>query len=306
MLRGGEAVELHQLQYFVAVAEMGSFSKAARRCSVAQPSLSQQIIKLEHELGQRLFERLGRSVILTAAGQALLPQAQRILSEVQSIKSGIADAVSTGRGRLAVGFIPTLAPYVLPHALACFAQRFPEAELEMLEHTTDALVERLVALELDICFLSLPLKHRLIEIEELHSEPLLLALPHNHPLAGQPALSVERLRDSPFIALNEDNCLSQQVDAFCYEQQIAPSVVCRVAHLATLQSCVAAGMGVALVPAMLVQADQAERCVYRPLADAAPRRTIVAAWHSSRGRSALAGEFMGCVRSCLEGLGARG
>ncbi len=292
-------MELHQLQYFVAVAEVGSFSKAARRCSVAQPSLSQQIIKLEHELGQRLFERLGRSVILTAAGQALLPQAQRILSEVQSIKSGIADAVSTGRGRLAVGLIPTLAPFVLPRALACFAQRFPEAELEVLEHTTDALLERLVSLELDVCFLSLPVKHRLIEMEELHSEPLLLALPQDHPLAAQPALGVDRLRDSPFIALNEDNCLTQQVDAFCYEQQIAPTVVCRVAHLSTLQSCVAAGMGVALVPAMLVRADPSERCVYRPLADAAPRRTLVAAWHGARGRSILADEFVTCVRSCL-------
>lgn len=290
-------MELHQLQYFVAVAEVGSFSRAAQRCNVSQPSLSQQIIKLEHELGQRLFERLGRSVLLTAAGQALLPQAQRILGEVQAIRTGLADSVEAGCGRLAVGIIPTLAPFALPPVLQLFRQRFPAAELEVVEQTTDRLLERLIALELDVCLVSTPLRRRLVEVEELFTEPLLLALPAQHALAGQAEVGVELLRGVPFIALDEEHCLSDQVGAFCYEQQINPTVVCRVTQLETVLRCVGAGLGVALVPTLLAQSAPDGRCVYRPIARAQPRRTLVAARHAGRPGSPLSAAFVACVRA---------
>jgi LysR family hydrogen peroxide-inducible transcriptional activator len=290
-------MELHQLHYFVAVAEMGSFSRAAQRCNVSQPSLSQQIIKLEHELGQRLFERLGRSVMLTAAGHALLPQAQRILGDVQAIRTSLADSVDAGRGRLAVGMIPTLAPFVLPPVLQEFRQRFPQAELEVIEQTTDRLLDLLIALELDVCVVSTPLRRRLIEAEELFTERLLLALPAQHPLAQQPAVRAEQLRAEPFIALGEEHCLSDQVNAFCYEQQINPTVICRVTQLSTVRRCVGAGLGVALVPALLAQSESDGQCVYRPLERVQPRRTLVAAWHASRVRSPLSAAFAECVRA---------
>lgn len=288
-------MELHQIQYFIAVAETGGFSRAARRCRVTQPSLSQAIMKLETELGHRLFDRVGRSVKLTAVGTALLPRAQRVLTEVQSIRDGTAD-VDAGAGRLAVGMIPTLAPFLLPAALRRFRRRFPKATVEVVEHTTDHLLQGMVSFELDVCFFALPTTHPLIEVETLFAEQLVLAIPPGHALASQDAPVLDMLRGVPFIALNEEHCLSQQVDRFCYERHVHPHVVCRSANLSTVQSCVAAGLGVALVPAMMAESDRTRTCIYRPLADASPRRTIVAGWHARRSRGKLVGEFVQCVR----------
>ena len=121
-------MELHQLLYFVAVAETGGFSRAAERCHVAQPSLSQQVQKLEHELGQPLFDRLGRGVTLTEAGRALLPRARVILAEVQQIKRSLRQEIQDGYGQLAVGVIPTVAPYLLPGIIRRFSELYPKAE----------------------------------------------------------------------------------------------------------------------------------------------------------------------------------
>jgi LysR family hydrogen peroxide-inducible transcriptional activator len=297
-------MEFHQLHYFVAVAEMGGFSKAAQRCNVAQPSLSQQIIKLEQELGEPLFERLGRVVRLTSAGHALLPRARHILAEMQSLKSNVIDEVDAGKGRLAVGIIPTIAPFTLPKVLHMFQQSYPEAELKVVEHTTDKLLEALVTFDLDVCFASLPINHSLVETEVLFSESLLLAIPLDHPLAQADAPEVIRLRAVPFIALHEEHCLSRQADAFCYEQHIDPVIVCRTVNLSTVQSCVAAGLGVALVPAMLGQTDRSGQCLYRPIADAEPQRTIVAAYHAHRSQSTLALAFVRCMREACAALQA--
>ena len=117
-------MELHQLYYFVAVAETGGFSRAAERCNVAQPSLSQQIKKLEQELGQQLFDRLGRTVALTEAGQVLLPRARSILAEVEHIERRLSREIDEGYGQLAVGFIPTIAPFLLPNVIKRFAENF--------------------------------------------------------------------------------------------------------------------------------------------------------------------------------------
>ena len=113
-------MELHQLRYFIAVAETGGFVRAAQRCGVTQPSLSQQIRKLEDELGVRLFDRSSRGAVPTEAGRALLPRAQRILAEVRDTVSGVKEDIEAGRGPLSVGAIPTIAPYLMPQVLSRF------------------------------------------------------------------------------------------------------------------------------------------------------------------------------------------
>ncbi len=120
-------MELHQLRYFVMVADLGNFTRAAERCLVAQPSLSQQIMKLEKELGKPLFERLGRKVALTDAGRSLYGQAVSILAAVDDAKRRITEEAESGVGKLAVGAIPTVAPYLLPPLLKQFLKRFPKA-----------------------------------------------------------------------------------------------------------------------------------------------------------------------------------
>ncbi|MEN7974065.1 MAG: LysR family transcriptional regulator, partial [Verrucomicrobiota bacterium] len=126
-------MEIHQLAYFVAIVETGGFSRAAERCNVAQPSLSQQIKKLENEIGQPLFDRLGRKVVLTDMGKLLLPRARAILEELQGIKVDLPTDIQDGHGTLTVGFIPTIAPFVLPGVIRRFSRQFPNAALEVHE-----------------------------------------------------------------------------------------------------------------------------------------------------------------------------
>jgi LysR family hydrogen peroxide-inducible transcriptional activator len=293
-------MELHQLRYFVAIAETGGFSKAAKVCFVAQPSLSQQIMKLEKELGQKLFERLGRSTVLTDAGRALLPRARLILKETGDIKAGIAEDLSSGSGYLSVGFIPTIAPYILPGALKRFYESFPRARIGIEENLTERLVKKITGLEIEMAVMSLPIDDRLITTESLFEDPLVLALSPGHELAKSDDISIEDLKSIPFIALDEEHCLGEQINNFCYERQINPEIVCRTWNLSTIQHCVSFGSGVSLVPNMLVMTDVSRRCVYRPIEGQSPKRTVVAAWHRDRKLSKLAREFIRIVKEEYE------
>ena len=143
-------MEVHQLRYFLAVAEHGGMRAAARACGVTQPSLSKQIQKLEEELGRRLFDRLPRGAALTAAGQSLRPRAEQILGGITRALDAVRADLDIGRGRLRVGAIPTLAPFALPGAVTRFRRRFPDAELSITEDVTANLVEALAADRLDV------------------------------------------------------------------------------------------------------------------------------------------------------------
>lgn len=295
-------MELHQLRYFVAVAETGGFSKAAKRCYVAQPSLSQQIIKLEHELGQELFERLGRSVALTEAGRSLLPRARLILKEADGIKSGILEDVHSGIGMLSVGMIPTIAPYLLPGTLKKFSEVYPKAQISITENLTDRLVKSLIDLEIDLAIMSLPIDSKLIKTEPLFEDPLVLALSPGHSLCDLQDIRIKDLVNIPFIALDEEHCLGEQIDSFCYERQINPEIICRTWNLSTIQHCVSFGSGISLVPKMLVMTDASGSCVYRKIKGQFPKRTVVAAWHRDRRLSKLAREFIEIVKQGYESL----
>lgn len=299
-------MEIHQLTYFVAVAETGGFSRAAERCSVAQPSLSQQIIKLEQELGQQLFDRLGRGVALTEAGQALLPRARSILAELQNIKRGVSREIEQGCGHLAVGFIPTVAPFLLPGVIKQFAEQFPRAELSVYEDLTEGLVRDLVGGRLDVGIMSLPIKNKLIAAQELLTEPLLVASSRHHDLIGKASILVKELEDFPFIALNEVHCLGEQVQTFCYQQNVDLEIVCHTSQLSTVQSCVALGLGVSLVPRMLAASDTSGQVVYRSVSDVPPQRKIVAATHAGRLQSFLARQVVGLVEAEYRRLVAEG
>src|SRR6202012_2172186 len=136
-------MEIHQLRYVCAVAETGSFSRAAERCQIAQPSLSQQVLKLEKDLGARLFDRLGRSIRVTEAGRAFLPHARSILEQMEAARSSVAEKNGDSCGSVAVGAIPTIAPYLMPRYTAAFAKKYPDARLRIVEETTPILVEGL-------------------------------------------------------------------------------------------------------------------------------------------------------------------
>lgn len=289
-------MEVHQLDYFIAVAETGSFSRAAERCHVAQPSLSQQIKKLEQEIGQPLFNRSRKGVSLTEAGQLLLPRAHAILAEIQNIRPNLEREVQEGKGKVSVGFIPTVAPFVLPRVIRSFRTLYPGATLAVHEDLTQALVSGLIEGSLDVAITSLPVHHPLIETDELLTETLMVAIPREHLAAQSADLTVHELERYPFIALSEMHCLGEQVRAFCSQQNVDLQIVCHTAQLSTVQSCVVLGLGISLVPQALAVSDDSGQVVYRRVTDAVPQRKIAAAWYVRRRLSFLARELIRLVR----------
>lgn len=291
-------MEMHQLRYVVAVARTGNFSRAAEQCHVSQPSLSQQIQKLEDELGERLFHRLGRQVKLTPHGEAFVPRAQRILEEVEAAKREVADAQHVLRGTLALGVLPTIAPYLLPRVLPRFHTQHPGVDIVVQEDTTAQLLKLALAGDLDLALASLPLADGRFEVQELFGEELLVALPPRHPLAARRVVRVRDLERERFIVMKEGHCLGDQVLNFCDRRELRPNVTFRSAQLETIQALVCAGVGVSLIPAMAVGGEGRRQPVYRPLEPPRPERKIVAAWPKPRPPGRAAEALLALIREC--------
>jgi LysR family hydrogen peroxide-inducible transcriptional activator len=274
-------MEFHQLRYVCAIAETGSFSRAAERCQVAQPSLSQQVLKLEEDLGAKLFDRLGRSVRPTEAGRAFLPHARSILSQMDTARSSVADKWADVGGSVAVGVIPTIAPYMMPRYTTTFAKKYPEAKLRIVEETTPILVESLRDLSIDLAILALPLRHKDLELFPLRTEPLFAVLPKNHPHAATKSLALKDLRGEAFVMLRDGHCFRDLSIAACVHARVTPRIAFESDQFSSLFGMVAAGVGISLVPEMAI--DRNAGCRYVRLSDARATRTIVAA--VLRGRS---------------------
>jgi LysR family hydrogen peroxide-inducible transcriptional activator len=278
-------MELHQLRYFVAVAETGSFTRAAEREGVTQPTLSEQILRLESKgkgIGRRLFDRLGRKIVLTDAGQVLLSHAQSILAAVGEAERAVRD--STDGGRLRVGAIPTVAPFMLPPTVTQFRKAHPAVQLQLKEDLTERLLADILAGELDVGLMALPIRDDRLHVERLFTEPLVMALPPKHRLAVKPEVRLADVVDEPFILLDDVHCFGDQVLSFCRRGGLEPRVVCRGEQIVTLLAMVAAGQGVSVVPEMAAVADAAKSCVYRALGKPSPMRTLCAVWHKQRYR----------------------
>ena len=282
-------MELQQLRYFVAVAETGGFVRAAQRCGVTQPSLSQQIRKLEGELGRPLFDRSSRGAVPTEAGRALLPRAQRILAEVRETINGVQADVEMGRGPLSIGAIPTIAPYLLPPVLSGFLKQNPGCELTVREDLTDRLIEAVVGHELDAAIMSTPVDHPALNVEVVGRERLLVVAPADSPLPER--LGVEDLSDEPAVVLHEVHCLGRQIADFCSTARLRRRIVCRSTQLPTILSLVGLGMGISIVPEMAAKQDIGTTRLYRPL-QGNPEREISVVRRSDRSVSSLCRSFL--------------
>jgi len=285
-------MEMHQLRYVVAVARAGTFSRAAEHCHVSQPSLSQQILKLEDELGERLFERHRRETRLTACGELFLLRARRILEEVDAAVREAGDARELLRGTVTLGALPTIAPYLLPEAIAEFTQRFPGVQVEIHEDTTARLLREAAAWEIDFAVTSLPVQDGRLTVEELFSEDLLLALPPEHPLTKKKSLSLHDLAGQRLIVMKEGHCLGDQVLGFCERSGLRPHISFRSAQLETVQAMVRAGLGISLLPAMAIREGPDAQPAYRKLVRPAPQRKIAIVRPAQRPLSRAAGELL--------------
>lgn len=298
-------MELHQLRYFVAVADLGSFTRAAEQCHVTQPSLSQQIIKLEKELGQPLLERLGRRVRLTDSGRVLYDRAVDILQSIDQAKRSVCEAGENGQGRLVVGAIPTIAPYVLPPLLQTFRRGCPRAEIGVLENLTAFTVKGCLTGDVDVGLVALPIDEPMLHVEPLLTEELLVSLSPQHRLVRKKRITMDDLSQEPFILLNETHCLGEQIVSFCKQQAHPPSMTCRSAQLLTVQELVALNHGLSLIPQMAADVDKNRRRVYRSLAGTRPARTIAMIWHKQRHQSPLVKRFVEVLREFGREKGGR-
>ncbi len=265
-------MEVHQLRYFCAVARHGTFTRASEVEHVAQPSLSQQIQKLEAELGARLFDRLPRCARLTVFGKAFLPKAERILRELEEAKTELRDMSGNEKGEVVVGIIPTIAAYLLPSLLNGFTTGHPLITIKIIEDITPTLLQRLHEGTIDIAVAALPIAGSELATVKLFEEKFYAVLPEKHRLASRPFISLAELESEPFLLLKEGHCFRDSLIAACHKLKLSPSIVFESGQFATILAMVSAGMGVSAVPAMAVQPQPG--CKFIPIAGKQSTRTV--------------------------------
>ncbi|MBA3962464.1 MAG: LysR family transcriptional regulator [Chthoniobacterales bacterium] len=284
-------MEIHQLRYFVAVAEEGNFSYAADREHVSQPGLSQQIQKLEAELDKQLFDRLPRSVVLTDAGRLFLEYARQILTDIADARRAVAALDHEVAGKLAVGAIPSIALYVLPRLIVDFERAYPKVTFEIFEDTTDKLAERLEEGTLDVVLASSGDERPNLKQHSLGKEPLLMLLPAKHRLARKKTIAWSDLASEKFLLLHEVHSLATTVRRLLAANHLKPELVLQGAQLTTIAAMVAAGLGVTVVPEMMVHSEFVKGCVAVPFAPPVPTRGLILLRNPLRFESKAAAAF---------------
>jgi DNA-binding transcriptional LysR family regulator len=291
-----EHVQTHQLRYFVAVAEQRHFTHAARDLGVAQPSVSKQIKKLEEELGAPLFHRMKGNVALTPAGEALLPWARRVLGDLDAASSEVRELTELRRGRLALGATPSVSTALLPEALARFHAAYPGVQLVASEAGSRDLVGALEQGALDLAIVILPLRHDVLETTPLFREELVVAVAPDHPLASRKTIAIGELRGAPFVMFREGYDLRVATFAACRRAGFEPTLAVDGAEMDGVLRMTAAGLGVAIVPSIVMEPSGPLRAVRlaQPLL-----RTIGFAQRRDRRPSRAAREFTETLRAVV-------
>ena len=290
------AVELRHLRYFVAVAEVLHFGRAAQRLGLAQPPLSQQIGRLERLVGQRLFERKPH-VRLTSAGEALLPAARAVLADVDA---GIDAARQAGRGltgRLTIGFASSVLPGRFPAAIHAYRERFPAIELRLRELASAAQIDALRRGLIDVGVMREAFEADDLACETLFDESFVVALPDDHPLTGERSITLASLASLPFVHFPRDvaPALYDRVLAMCAEAGFAPRIIQEAREWLTIVGLVDAGLGVAIVPASF-KSLRWGNVRYAELEDVNVTTPVVLAWLKT-GVAPTAANFIETARS---------
>ncbi|MBY0220572.1 LysR family transcriptional regulator [Paenibacillus illinoisensis] len=292
-------MEFRQLQYTLQIAAERNFSRAAEKLHIAQPSLSQQLSKLEKELGVLLFQRNTSTVELTHAGVTFVEQAQKIVNAVELLRQEMSDISQLRKGKVVVGSMPITGSHLLPHVLPAYQQAYPDIEVTLLEDAGLTLEKLTASGKADLSLLSLPLQEPSLSYVAIGEERIDLAVPPQHPLAvrGNPdhpiPVHMEELRDESFVVLKKGQGFRKLTFDLCQQAGFDPSVVFESNNIETVQSLVATGMGITLVPRFIARAPRSEFVpVYVPLAEPVPSRTLVVAYRQGRVLSKAAEAFI--------------
>jgi LysR family transcriptional regulator, hydrogen peroxide-inducible genes activator len=280
-------MNLRDLRYFVALADTRHFGKAAERSYVSQPTLSAQIKKLETYLGVQLIERQPRKVALTETGVKILPIARRIVQESDEIVSLARNEHDPLSGKLKVGLIPTIGPYLLPLITRKLRKQLPRLKLMLYEHQTQPLLEKLRAGDIDLGILALPVPLDGLEARSLYEENFTLAVPTNSPLAKRAHVKIDDLTGETLLLLEDGHCLRDQALDVCSRIDVKESEDYRATSLETLRQMVAAGLGITLLPELATRGPfgSGHGLTVKEFSRPVPSRTVGAVWRKSTART---------------------
>jgi LysR family hydrogen peroxide-inducible transcriptional activator len=283
-------MNLRDLQYLVAVAEHKNFSKAAEHCAISQPTLSNQIKKLEAYLDVQIFERDPHLVRITPVGSSIITIARNITENAEKIREIARYSVRTYVNKIIMGGFPTLANYVFPEYVFRLKQHFADLKIQLIEEKTDNLIQLLTARKIDVALLALPIADEWLEGVALFEDPFYVAVPDDHAFANRTSIEVDELASQPLLLLDEGHCLRSQILKLCSPSKVTDDDF-RAASLETLRVMVKHGLGITLMPSIAISEDEQD-IRYVPLR-CNTSRTIGLFWHKSHERAhyfrALAG-----------------
>lgn len=240
-------MELRQLEYFMTLCEELNFTRAAEKLGIAQPSLSQQIRLLEHEIGIQLFDRVGKRTVMTEAGKTLLHHSYNVFHELSQARAAISELQGLSRGALKIGVLLTVVNYLLPPTVIEFHQQYPKVELSVFGMRTGDIYEGLLKNELDLGVVFLPMEHDDLETIPLYTENLALGVSVDHPIAQEPFVSLDILKETPSILLPGTYYLRQLIDEKCRELGFSPQPVLEMTTMESITNMVRQGVGVTIL-----------------------------------------------------------
>ena len=288
-------MNIRDLTYFLAVAELEHFGQAAEQCYVSQPTLSGQIKKLEEELGAKLFERTNRRVLLTETGEQIAHSARRILREVETIRDIAESSSDPLAGKFRLGAFPTLATYIFPELVKKVKAAAPNLRLILIEEKTATLLEKLRHGEIDAALLALPIVDDFLLSELLFDDEFYLAVPPDHELAEKSEIDGKMLRKQPLLLLEEGHCLRDHALDVCQMHGISEEQDFKATGLETLRQMVKAGTGITLMPNAAIDRNDPD-IRYIPFARPAPSRTIGLVWRKTCSRESLLATVAGLLK----------
>lgn len=297
-------MDFRQLQYMLMVAEEKSFSKAASKLYIAQPSLSQYIQKLEHQLGVLLFDRSTTPLRLTYAGELYMETAKKILDLKHQLSQQMEDIAELKKGRLTIGVSAFRTTYIMPKILPLFHENFPGIEVVLLEGTSSELEAMAIKGATDISIMTLPVDEELFSYEPVLSEEILLAITASHPRFSkykQNKINLYELREEPFILLKQNQKLHQIAESLCKQSGYKPKVVLESESIEAAHALAAAGMGITLIPDTLAKFSRlAIPPLYFSIEGLAPVRQLVVGYRKGRYLSKAAAEFISLTKDVLK------
>lgn len=274
-------MNLKDLKYLLALAEYRHFGKAAKACSVSQPTLSIQLKKLEEVLSVQLFERGQKKVLITASGLSVVEQAKKVLSAMNELERLAKLSNDPFSGEVRLGLIPSLGPYLLPHILPIIKKELPKLTLYLYEDKTEALLTKLEQGSLDAIIVALPVQHKGLIVQTLFKEPFFLAMPVSHSLHNSKELHLKDLNHDNLLLLEEGHCLRDQaLEVVCHEKsKLGERMNYRATSLETLRHMVASGAGITLLP--LLAFEEQPLIVNKPFSVPIPERKIGMLWRKA-------------------------